>query len=230
MRVGSHQGNAIPSLFCSLPTRECPQGCRRGGVYSSPRLSRVAMSTQQRIHHFGSGESLSAAAIPTPQSGSPCASQHFGREKKSLLVARGCMRGVRAPPAEGLAHSKASRPLSSSSLLSEGEFETEVEELEGRKDNVRERDSSGWFTGDGGVSLLANRWRKSPTTSPSQRRPKVRGGDCVHDRLHRVKEPGLEVELARNLGLGGCINRGHRRGARGYVAVCPAVKRCGSVR
>ena len=149
--------------------RECPQKCRRGGDYSSPRLSRVAMSTQQRIHHFGSGESLNAAAIPTPQSGSPCASQHLGRGKPSLLVARGCMRCVRAPPAEGLTHSKASRPLSSSSLLSEGEFETEVEELEGREDNVRERDSSGWFTGDGGVSPLANRWRKSPTTSPSQR-------------------------------------------------------------
>ena len=187
------------------------------------------MSTQQRIHHLGSGESLSAAAIPTPQSGSPCASQLVGRVKPALLVARGCMRCVRAPPAEGLTHSKAPRPLSSSSLLSEGEFETEVEELEGREDNDRERDLSGLFTGDGGVSSfssssllsevefeteveeleerednvrerdysglftgdegvspLANRWRKSPTASP---------------RLHRVKEPGFEVELARNLGV-----------------------------
>ena len=102
-------------------------------------------------------------AIPTPKSGSPCASQHLGRGKPALLVARGCMRS-----AEGLTHSKASRPLSSSSLLSEVEFETEVEELEELEDNVRECDLSGLFTGDGGVSPLANRWRKSPATSPSQ--------------------------------------------------------------
>ena len=37
MRVGSHKGNAIPSLFCSLPIRVCPQGCSRRGDYSSPR-------------------------------------------------------------------------------------------------------------------------------------------------------------------------------------------------
>ena len=87
---------------------------------------------------------------------------------EALLVARGCMRCVRALPAEALTHSKTSRLLSSSSLLSKGEFETEVEELEGREDNVRERDLSGLFTGDGGVSPLSNRWRKSPATSPSQ--------------------------------------------------------------
>ena len=146
------------ACFVLWPIRECPKRCRRKRDYSSPRLSRVAMSTQQRIHHLGSGESLSAGAAPTPQSGSPCALQHLGWGKPALLVARGCTRCVRAPPAEGLTHSTASRPLSSSSLLSEGEFETEVEELEGREDNVRER----------GVSPLPNRWRKSPTTSPSQ--------------------------------------------------------------
>ena len=51
-----------------------------------------------------------------------------------------------------------------SSLLPEEESETEVEELEGREDNESVISAVG-FTGDRGVSSLANRWRKSPATS-----------------------------------------------------------------
>ena len=111
------------------------------------------------MHHFGSRE--------PPRRGNPNSPVGLSLRVTTLgsgeasAVSRSGVHAVRPstlPP----------KVLPTPRLPSEGEFETEIEELEGREDNVQERDLSGLYTGDGGVSDLANRWRQSPTTSPSQ--------------------------------------------------------------